>query len=135
MINHFRMDLTQVLTGRGAGTRLKLKALWGLLLFTALFVGLGADLMLAVSTESEAASAIPPKAAEQGGGSTATPEQEEHGLSQKAVEIGRLFGFPITNSMVVSWIVAVGLIIFAQAATRNMKRVPEGAQNFLGMAC
>ena len=43
---------------------------------------------------------------------------EEHGLSQKAVEIARPFGFPITNSMVLMWIVAVGLILFAQIATR-----------------
>ena len=54
----------------------------------------------------------------------------EHGLPQKAVEVARPFGFPITNSMVVTWIVALGLIIFAQVATRNMKQVPEGAQNF-----
>ena len=33
--------------------------------------------------------------------------------------------------MVVSWIVAVGLIIFARLATRDMKGVPGGAQNFL----
>ena len=39
---------------------------------------------------------------------------EEHGLSQQAVEIARPFGFPITNSMVLTWIVAVGLILFAQ---------------------
>ena len=32
--------------------------------------------------------------------------------------------------MVVTWIVAVGLIVLAQLATRNMKEVPEGAQNF-----
>ena len=56
---------------------------------------------------------------------------EEHGLSQKAVEIARPFGFPITNSMLVMWIVAAGLIIFTQIATRNMKQVPDGAQNFL----
>jgi F-type H+-transporting ATPase subunit a len=55
----------------------------------------------------------------------------EHGLSQKAVEIARPFGFPVTNSMVVTWVVAIGLIVFAQLATRNMKQVPEGAQNFL----
>ena len=55
----------------------------------------------------------------------------EHGLSQKAVEIARVFGFPITNSMVVTWIVALGLILFAQVATRNMKEVPGGSQNFL----
>ena len=29
-----------------------------------------------------------------------------HGLSQKAVEIAAPFGFPITNSMMVTWIVA-----------------------------
>ena len=58
-------------------------------------------------------------------------EPVEHGLSQKAVEIARPFGFPITNSMVVTWIVAVGLIVFAQVATRRMTQVPGGAQNFL----
>jgi F-type H+-transporting ATPase subunit a len=31
----------------------------------------------------------------------------------------------------VSWMVAVGLIVFAQLATRKMKQVPTGAQNFL----
>ena len=55
---------------------------------------------------------------------------EHHGLPQSAVEIARPFGFPITNSMLVTWIVAVGLIIFAQLATRRMKEIPEGAQNF-----
>jgi F-type H+-transporting ATPase subunit a len=62
---------------------------------------------------------------------TASTTEQEHGLSQNAPEIARLFGFPVTNSMVVSWIVALGLIIFAQLATRKMKQVPEGAQNFL----
>jgi F-type H+-transporting ATPase subunit a len=56
---------------------------------------------------------------------------EAHGLSEKAVEIARPFGFPITNSMVVTWIVALILIVFAQAATRNMTQVPGGAQNLL----
>jgi F-type H+-transporting ATPase subunit a len=56
---------------------------------------------------------------------------EEHGLSPKADEITRFLGFPVTNSMIVSWTVALGLIIFAQSVTRNMKQVPEGAQNFL----
>ena len=61
----------------------------------------------------------------------AISEPSEHGLSAKAVELARPFGFPITNSMVVSWAVALGLIIFAQVATRNMKQIPSGAQNFL----
>jgi F-type H+-transporting ATPase subunit a len=55
----------------------------------------------------------------------------EHGLSEKAVEIARPFGFPITNSMVVTWIVAAGLLLFARAATRRMDQVPGGAQNLL----
>ena len=58
-------------------------------------------------------------------------EQTAHGLSQKAVEIAVLFGFPITNSMVVTWAVALVLIVFARFATSNMHEVPTGAQNFL----
>jgi len=58
-------------------------------------------------------------------------EMAEHGLPQKAVEIARPFGFPITNSMIVSWIVALGLILFARVATRDMKQVPGSAQNFI----
>jgi F-type H+-transporting ATPase subunit a len=54
-----------------------------------------------------------------------------HELPRHAVEVGRIFGFPVTNSMVVTWIVAIALIIFVQLATRNMKLVPSGAQNFV----
>lgn len=61
----------------------------------------------------------------------AAPQAQHHGLSANAVEIARPFGFPITNSMVVSWIVALGLIVFAQKATKTMKQIPTGAQNFL----
>jgi len=66
------------------------------------------------------------------GAPAAIARPEEHGLPQKAVEIADPFGLAITNSMVVSWIVAVGWLIgFARAATRDMKRVPSGAQNLL----
>src|SRR5215831_3912662 len=54
----------------------------------------------------------------------------EHGLPPAAVELWKPFGFPITNSMLVTWIVAVGLIVFAQMATRKMQALPSGAQNF-----
>jgi len=37
----------------------------------------------------------------------------------------------VTNSMLVTWIVAVGVIVFAQVATWHMQEVPEGAQNFV----
>jgi F-type H+-transporting ATPase subunit a len=57
-------------------------------------------------------------------------QHEEHGLTQQALEIARPFGLPVTNSMLVSWLVALGLIVFAQLSTRRMERVPKGAQNF-----
>src|SRR5215467_4603675 len=65
------------------------------------------------------------------GAAVTNTEKDEDSLPQKAVEIGRVFGFPVTNSMLVSWIAALGLIIFAQLATRKMEKVPSGAQNFL----
>lgn len=54
----------------------------------------------------------------------------EHGLTARAVELWKPLGFPITNSMVITWAVALGLILFAQIATRRMTAVPSGAQNF-----
>jgi F-type H+-transporting ATPase subunit a len=61
----------------------------------------------------------------------ALADSAQHGLSQKAVEIARPFGVPITNSMIVTWIVAVGLLVFAHAATRQMAQVPGRTQNLL----
>ena len=59
------------------------------------------------------------------------PEEKEHGISQKAIEVARVGNFPITNSMILCWTVSLGLILFAQLATRKMQDVPSGAQNFL----
>jgi F-type H+-transporting ATPase subunit a len=87
-------------------------------------------LMFAVGVGAEPPPSRVQQAAEHVG-SPAIGNEEEQGLSEKAVEIVRIFGFPITNSMVASWIVALGLIIFVQIATRKMKQVPDGAQNFL----
>jgi F-type H+-transporting ATPase subunit a len=115
-------------------SRVKIKSA---LVFFAVLVGLSAHLVFAVAPQSEGTPPTPASAvagrtnAEQEGLAPATPEPEEHGLSQKAVEITRPFGFPITNSMIVSWVVALGLIILARVATRDMKHVPHGAQNFL----
>src|SRR5207342_3631243 len=64
-------------------------------------------------------------------GQCCSPAVPEHGLSQSALTIAHPFGFPVTNSMLVTWIVAVGLIVFAQLATRRMSQVPGGAQNFM----
>jgi F-type H+-transporting ATPase subunit a len=88
------------------------------LVFTAVLICSGPHYALAVNAAGQSAPA------------PATLQPEEHGPWQKAVEIARPFGFPITNSMIASWIVASGLIGFAQVATRHMKLVPDGIQNF-----
>lgn len=36
----------------------------------------------------------------------------------------------VTNSMILTWVIALFIIVFAQFATRNLKAVPQGAQNF-----
>ena len=53
----------------------------------------------------------------------------EHGSPQSAQSLGRKGGF-VTNSMLVTWMVAVGVILFARFATRKIQEVPSGAQNF-----
>ena len=105
------------------------------LLLSLAVLGFGIDVTPAVAarsqgavTESAADKSVDPA---QSASAANSPEQEEKGLSQKAEEIGRVGNFPITNSMVVSWIVALTLIVFIQFATRNMKPVPDGAQNLL----
>ena len=75
-------------------------------------------------------------------------KHEHHGLSQYAVPLWEYkieteviengesikkekLIFAVTNSMVVTWIVAIGLITVAQIATKKPKLVPSGLQNFV----
>lgn len=59
------------------------------------------------------------------------PEAAEHeSLPLKAAPLLQIGKFSVTNSMFVTWIVAAGLIVFAQIATRKVKPVPDGIQNF-----
>jgi F-type H+-transporting ATPase subunit a len=51
--------------------------------------------------------------------------------AEKVIHIGN---FPITNSMLTSWIASVILISLAFIATRKMKMIPKGIQNFFEMA-
>jgi F-type H+-transporting ATPase subunit a len=60
----------------------------------------------------------------------AQPAAEEHGLPLYAVPVFEIHGFTVTNSMVVTWTVALFIILFARIAMRNIKEVPDGAQNF-----
>ncbi len=52
------------------------------------------------------------------------------GLTAHAPVLVDLGFFKVTNSMVVTWIVAVFLIVGAQMATSKLTRVPTGLQNF-----
>jgi F-type H+-transporting ATPase subunit a len=120
----------------GQAARLKSGNKLALFIFTMWFMTVNAPLSFAQQESMRLASAsvnqvVGNRNTENGNSSAAIAERQEHGLSQKAVEIARPLGFPITNSMVVSWIVALGLIIFARVATRDMKGVPGGAQNLL----
>ncbi|HEV3392460.1 MAG TPA: F0F1 ATP synthase subunit A [Chthoniobacterales bacterium] len=59
------------------------------------------------------------------------PAATEHeGVSLKPQMLVQFGGFGITNSMLVTWIVAASIIIFAQVATRRVKPIPSGIQNF-----
>jgi len=61
----------------------------------------------------------------------AAPEKAEHeALPLNPAPLVQIGKFGITNSMLVTWIVATGIIILAQAATRKIKPIPSGAQNF-----
>ena len=113
--------------------KLKLRA--AMLLLPAVYLGLGSSLVLAqdansrLTSETSSQSAVKANHAGNGERPGVSREPKEHGLPQEATEIARVFGLPVTNSMVVTWITALGLIVFARIATRNMKLVPQGAQN------
>ncbi len=52
-------------------------------------------------------------------------------ISLAAEKIGHLGPLPVTNSMVLSWIASLLLIVIAMLATRKMTLVPVGLQNVL----
>src|SRR5437868_11546758 len=56
--------------------------------------------------------------------------ETEESLPLKATGLFQIGKLTVTNSILVSWIVAIAVIVFAQMATRNLKPVPSGAQNF-----
>src|SRR5215510_2946742 len=55
---------------------------------------------------------------------------EHEGVSLRPQMLVHFGGFGITNSMLVTWIIAAGIIIFAQIATRRVETIPSGIQNF-----
>jgi F-type H+-transporting ATPase subunit a len=53
-----------------------------------------------------------------------------HGLPSAPPTVFHIGPLPVTNSMFVTWIVAAGILLFARVATRQLRDIPEGAQNF-----
>src|SRR5262245_24145785 len=94
------------------------RLLVGLLL--AIFVIAGGPAAAQTQPDRPNASTCPEQSSP-GGSAIQAGTPEEHGLPQSAVEITRVFGLPVTNSMVVTWVVALGLIVFAHFATRHMQ--------------
>src|SRR5690349_2136570 len=54
----------------------------------------------------------------------------EHGIVLKPEVLGFFYNLPITNTLLVSWIVIGLLTIFSLAVSRKIKLVPSGLQNF-----
>ena len=58
----------------------------------------------------------------------AAPEGHDH-LPLHAEQLFSIGGFPVTNSMLMVWLVAGAIIAVAQLATRRMSLIPSGLQN------
>ena len=56
--------------------------------------------------------------------------EEHHVLPLKPPPLFHIGNFVVTNSMLVTWFVAAGIILLAQLATRKIQAVPSGLQNF-----
>src|SRR5258707_12460144 len=55
----------------------------------------------------------------------------ERAVPLKPAELVHVGKFAITNSMLVTWIVAAGIIVFSQITTRKNKPLPSGGENIL----
>lgn len=52
-----------------------------------------------------------------------------HGaLSPKATEITTIFGLPITNSMITSWVLSAALVLIIRSLVKKPKLIPTGGQ-------
>src|SRR5438094_7929966 len=56
--------------------------------------------------------------------------ETEPAVSLKPAQLVHIGKFAITNSMLVTWVVAAAIIILAQLATRRIQPIPSGLQNF-----
>ncbi|MFP6903235.1 MAG: F0F1 ATP synthase subunit A [Verrucomicrobiia bacterium] len=102
-------------------------------ILVALFLFLAIPLALAEKPSSDENKSV---SHEEGHSASTHGEHDEHaehaeGLSANAPVIFELGPLQITNSMFVTMIVALGIIIVAQLATRKVQLIPSGLQNFV----
>lgn len=76
------------------------------------------------------AASVPALAAAEGHDHLPAFAEEVFGIGPVNPDSGKSF-ISITNSMIMLWIVAGVIIFVAQAATRNVKLIPSGLQNFV----
>lgn len=96
-------------------------------IFIALFLLLTVPFILA----DENGSAGPEKSASENQHQEGDHGEAHHGLSPNAPVIHEIGPLQITNSMVVTIVVALLIILVAQAATSNVQLIPSGLQNFV----
>jgi F-type H+-transporting ATPase subunit a len=102
------------------------------ILTAVLFVALP-GMVLGVATTPETnpgAAHVATEAAPTSHAAEPTAHAEHHGLPANAVKVFNLGPLPITNSMVVTILVTLGIVIFAQLVSRNVTAIPGGLQNF-----
>jgi F-type H+-transporting ATPase subunit a len=61
----------------------------------------------------------------------ASEASHAEGLTPDAPKVFEVGPLPVTNSMVLSWVVALVIILVARLATRDIKENPAGLQNFV----
>jgi F-type H+-transporting ATPase subunit a len=96
-------------------------------IFIALFLLLAVPYVLA----DESGSAGPGKSGAGNQHHEGDHEEGHHGLTPNAPVIHEVGPLQITNSMVVTIMVALLIILMAQAATSNVQLIPSGLQNFV----
>ena len=61
----------------------------------------------------------------------ASETSHSEGLTPNAPQVFSIGQLPVSNSMILSWIVALVIILVARAATRQIQQTPKGLQNFV----
>ena len=108
------------------------RALCGLLLGVCvlLFTGGAAQAKPPLQPKADAQAEAVGEAGTVGAHVAAHGEHKAEGLTQNAPLLIDTPYFKFNSSMLITWVVALALIVSAQIATRRIQDVPQGAQNF-----